>query len=232
MSSREFFGGLVPLLQHPRLKAEFLKGYVTSAGAGSDSLLKTSRTVLLEYLSSASSSPASYAPSILQTMLHVLAENSSDRIVIPALEVIAVVLEMQPPPLPLPLQTAPDAETTELLKRLFVAVQKVQYKSGNPAKLTAAVHAYAGIILASESAGELRRKVLAKLVGMLLHPFPKLRETVAETVYVLSHCLGSEAVWGGAVGKEVEGVLVEGDWLGGVKELRGGVGVLKGRLEG
>lgn len=169
-------------------------------------------------------------------MLQVLNENTSDRIVIPALEVIAVVLEMQPPVVG---TAGASVETTELLKKLFVAVQKIQYKSGNPAKLTAAVHAYAGIVLASESAGELRGKVLAKLVGMLLHPFPKLRELVAETIYVLGHCLGGEVVWGvKGVGKEkaemeekVDRVLAEGDWLGGTKELRKGVGILKGILE-
>lgn len=167
-------------------------------------------------------------------MLQVLDKNTSDRIVIPALEVIAVVLEMQPPAVD---TAAANMETTGLLKKLFVAVQKIQYKSGNPAKLTAAVHAYAGIILASESAGELRGKVLTKLVGMLLHPFPKLRELVAETIYVLGHCLGAEAVWGvkDAGGKTQEGVdrvLAEGDWLGGIKELRKEVGILKGVLEG
>lgn len=165
-------------------------------------------------------------------MLAVLDKNTSDRIVIPALEVIAVILEMQPSAANT--TAIVSAETTELLKKLFVAVQKIQYKSGNPAKLTAAVHAYAGIVLAAESAGELRGKVLAKLVGMLLHPFPKLRELVAETVYVLGHCLGREAVWGagkGEVGETVDRVLAEGDWLGGIKELRPGVGILKGVLE-
>lgn len=229
VSSKEYFQGLIPLLNHPRLKAEFLKGYVTSAGAGSDSLLKMSRTILLEYLSSVSTSPSSYVSTILITLLEVLTENTADRIVVPALEVIATVLEMQPPSAP---STPADPGTTELLKRLFVSVQKIQYKSGNPAKLTAAVRAYAGIILAAESAGELRKKVLAKLVGMLLHPFPKLREMVAETVYVLSHCLGGEEVWGvGGCEEKVLVVLGKGDWLGGVKELRGGVGVLKGVLE-
>lgn len=231
MSSREFFEGLVPLLQHPRLKAEFLKGYVTSAGAGSDSLLKTSRTVLLEYLTLTSPSPSSYICAILETMLEVLDKNTSDRIVIPALEVVAVILEMQPPAAD---TTVASTETTERLKKLFVAVQKIQYKSGNPAKLSAAVRAYAGIVLVTESAGELRGKVLAKLVGMLLHPFPKLRELVAETLYVLGHFLGGEVVWGvgkGEMQEAVDRLLAEGDWLGGTKELRKGVGTLKGVLE-
>lgn len=168
-------------------------------------------------------------------MLQVLDKNTSDRIVIPALEVVAVILEMQPPAVD---TAAVNLDTTGLLKKLFIAVQKIQYKSGNPAKLTAAVHAYAGIILASESAGELRGKVLTKLVGMLLHPFPKLRELVAETIYVLGHCLGAEAVWGvkgvggGKVQEGVDRVLAEGDWLGGIKELRKEVGILKGVLEG
>lgn len=232
MSSNDFFEGLVPLLQHQRLKTEFLKGYVTSAGAGSDSLLKTSRTVLLEWISSPG--PSFYLSHLLHTMLQVLDENTSDRIVVPALEVIAAVLETNSLAAPIVLSAEP-----ELLKRLFIMVQKIQYKSGNPAKLTAAVRAYAGIILASDPTGELRKKVLAKLVGMLLHPFPKLRELVAETVYVLGHFLGGEVVWGAdgketgeAVEEKVEKILVEGDWLGGVKDLRKGVSVLKGLLEG
>ncbi|KAH0613002.1 uncharacterized protein H6S33_009382 [Morchella sextelata] len=230
ISSKEYFQGVMPLLQHPRLKVEFLKGYVTAAGAGSDSLLKTSRSVLLEYLTSVSASPSSYVSTIVETMLQVLEENTSDRIVIPALEVIAAVLEMKPLGTP---GTGPQIETTELLKRLFVMVQKIQFKSGNPLKLSAAVRAYSGIIMAAESE-ELRKKVLVKLVSMLLHPFPKLRELVAETLYIHGHFLGSEAIWGASGrGKEevVEKILVDGDWLGGVKELRKGVGVLKGILE-
>lgn len=209
-----------------------MKGYVTSAGAGSDSLLKASRAVLLEWLSTPS--PSFHLPHVLRIILQVLDENTSDRIVIPALEVVAAILETNS----LTAATILSGEM-DLLKRLFVAVQKIQYKSGNPAKLTAAVRTYAGIILVSELSGELQKKVLLKLVGMLLHPFPKLRELIAETVYVLSHCLGGEAVWG-VEGKEkgeeverkVEKALLEGDWLGGVKDLRKDVSILKGVLEG
>ncbi|KAH8155742.1 uncharacterized protein LAJ45_00752 [Morchella importuna] len=229
ISSKEYFQGVIPLLQHPRLKVEFLKGYVTAAGAGSDSLLKTSRSVLLTHLTAVSaSSPSSYVSSIVDTTLQVLSspDSTSDRIVIPTLEVIAAVLEMTPLGRP-----GGTDETTAPLTRLFATVQKLQFKSGNPLKLAAAVRAYSGILIAAESA-ELRRKVLVKMVGMLLHPFPRVREMVAEVLYVHGHFTGGE-VWGGKgeKGEVVERVLVEGDWLGGVKELRRGVGILKGVLE-
>ena len=49
-------------------------------------------------------------------------------------------------------------------------VQKCHYKTGNVAKLKAAIDVYTGIARFNQT----RQEVLAKLTGMLLHPFPSV----------------------------------------------------------
>jgi len=61
-----------------------------------------------------------------------------------------------------------------------------------------------------------RKAVVDKLVAMLNHPFPKIREGAAEVLVGVAGCLGNETD-----GKAIE-ALTGWDWLGGAKE-RGAV---------
>ena len=57
-------------------------------------------------------------------------------------------------------------------------MQKAHYKTGNVRKLEAAIRLYGGLIEVYPPAAE-------KLTSMLLHPFPKIRNQVADTLSVL-----------------------------------------------
>jgi hypothetical protein len=56
-------------------------------------------------------------------------------------------------------------------------VQKAHYKTGNIRKLEAAVKLYGGLT-------EVYPEPLTKLSSMLLHPFPRVRNLVAEELFV------------------------------------------------
>jgi len=61
-----------------------------------------------------------------------------------------------------------------------------------------------------------RKAAVDKLVAMLNHPFPKIREGAAEVLVGVAGCLGNEKN-----GRAIE-ALTGWDWLGGAKE-RGAV---------
>lgn len=202
VTSLQYFTALIPLLNHPSLSTPLLQGLVTSAGAGSDTLLKTSRAALIAYLSSAA---PPFTSSILTTLANLL---QSDRTTTPALEVISAILESIP--------------CTPLPANLLPAVQRSHYKTSSPSRLAAAIRVYAGIYMNEGGAG--RKAVMRRLLAILGHPFPKIREAAAETIVAVVGCLGEDD--GGLVD-----VVVGWDWMGGGKEGRAVVQRLKGMVE-
>lgn len=190
-----------------------LEGFITSAGAGSDSVLKSARSALLLFLSQAAPETQSdIATSIVAIFARVVSAN--DRVVVPLMEVVALLLDMSL----FPLEMADK-------KRLFLLTQKSHFKSTNVAKLTAAIRVYSSFVLAnvneSGEEAQLSKDVSAKLVGMLLHPFPGIRLSVSEVVYLIAVENGKEGV---ATNMEKQ------DWTKGTKELMSAVRKVKGGL--
>jgi tubulin-specific chaperone D len=56
-------------------------------------------------------------------------------------------------------------------------VQKAHYKTANVRKLEASVKVYGGLL-------EVHPEAIQKLTSMLLHPFPKVRDHVADVLFV------------------------------------------------
>lgn len=57
-------------------------------------------------------------------------------------------------------------------------VQKSHYKTGNVRKLEAAVRMYGNLV-------QVYPEALEKLTTMILHPFPKIRNQVADTLFMV-----------------------------------------------
>jgi tubulin-specific chaperone D len=71
-----------------------------------------------------------------------------------------------------------EADTNLLRWRsLYLLVQKAHYKTGNVRKLEAAIKVYGGLLQVYPEAFE-------KLTSMLLHPFPKIRNQVADMLFI------------------------------------------------
>jgi hypothetical protein len=62
-------------------------------------------------------------------------------------------------------------------KSLYILTQKAHYKTGNVRKLEAAIKLYGGLLGVYPEA-------VQKLSSMLLHPFPNIRNQVADTLWV------------------------------------------------
>ena len=182
-STIDYFLQLLSLCSHPLtqgwIRKPLLEGYVTSGGAGSESLLRASRAAFVFYTES--SDTATLA--VLCTYLTDLVEEhiSNDRLAVPLLDFFAFLFEAGV------LQRLKDQEFA--WRRLFTMVRKAHFKSGNVQKIEAAVKVYAGLMGVSR----VRAEVQGKLCSMLLHPYPKIRNGVADVLLVVT---GNESLMG------------------------------------
>ncbi|EWC48689.1 hypothetical protein DRE_01911 [Drechslerella stenobrocha 248] len=208
VNSDEYFETIVRMLGHKPILEPLLEGYATSAGAGSDSVMRSSNRAMQKYLSGLPSYPGQdggIALSDLAQSWMVIVEKSmkagDDRVVVPALSMLGGWFE------------------SGLLQRLevgpfrfqdvFSLTQKAHFKTANVAKLAGAIKIYNGLA----SVQSVRTLSIKKLVSMLLHPFPKIRTTVSETLYLIISLEGDQ--------EEAELLLTETNWADQPKELKG-----------
>ncbi|KAG9241211.1 tubulin folding cofactor D C terminal-domain-containing protein [Calycina marina] len=144
--------------------AELLSGYVGSANTGSEELVRASRAALVAFcLLSEDNSRL-----ICGALVAVLKVNlTNDRVLVPTLEAIAFLFDMQ---------IFQDSGVD--WKTLHITVQKSHFKTGNIRKLEAAIHVYGGL-------GEFYAPAIEKLTTMAIHPFPRVRERVVDTMFVV-----------------------------------------------
>ncbi|PVH69227.1 hypothetical protein DL98DRAFT_564504 [Cadophora sp. DSE1049] len=144
----------------------FMSGYITSADTGASALVQASRLALLTFCEASSSN----TNLISSTLLALLAPTTlpNDRILVSALETISFLLDMQ-----ILQQSSIDWKT------LYFRVQKAHYQSANLRKIEACVKIYGNLIdagVVSEARG--------KLVGMLVHKFPGVRNAAVDELWV------------------------------------------------
>jgi len=202
----EYFAFLLPLLSHPQIRELLVEGFLTSAGAGSDSVLRASRTALLQHLTSCPSSRDEFAAALIPVFRRAV-ENSQDRITVPLMDVASLLIDMSLLPL------------TDVGKRLFILTQKAHFRTTSMPKLAAAIRLYTSLALAVTDE-PWHKDVVTKLAGMLLHPFPRVRMEASAAVYLIAAEAGSDV----AAGMELV------DWGKNVKELVGAVKTVKAGL--
>ena len=175
-STVEYFLQLLSLCSHHLtqnwVRKPLLEGYVTSAGAGSESLLGASRAAFTSY-----TEPLDLATlAIFCTyLIDIIRENiSNDRLVVPTLEFVAFLFEAGV------LQRLRDQDFA--WRRLSTEVRKAHFKSGNVQKIEAAVKVYGGMMAVSR----VRAEVQEKLCSMLLHPYPKIRNAAADALLIVT----------------------------------------------
>ncbi|CAG7939163.1 unnamed protein product [Penicillium salamii] len=176
VSSQDYFIQLFTLHRIDWLRLPFLQGFATSAISGAEGLVRASRSALIQFVNSQS---LAHRQEILMLFLEdlstILSANlQDDRFAIPAVEFIAFLIDGFVP-------IVPEGSDT-CFRRIFTLVQKSHLKSANIARLEAAVKAY-GALTRIDS---LRAGVLKKLTGMLLHPFPRVRSSAAEYLFVVT----------------------------------------------
>ncbi|KAI9742776.1 MAG: hypothetical protein M1818_003505 [Claussenomyces sp. TS43310] len=156
--------------------ADMIEGYVSSADTGSAGLVRVSRAALVDFcedglaMADTKQDQADETSNceILCQVLHQVAKKNmnNDRVLVPTLEVMGFLFDagiMQ--------------QSHSQWRALYLLVQKAHYKTANVRKLEAAVKVYGGLLQVYPEAVE-------KLASMLLHPYPNVRNQVADMVFV------------------------------------------------
>ncbi|KAL4919735.1 tubulin folding cofactor D C terminal-domain-containing protein [Aspergillus aurantiobrunneus] len=174
VSSIEYFVQLLELQAIDWLRLPLFQGLATSTVAGAEGLIRSTRSALIRNVNN---HPAEQHPrivtAIIQDLLVILTEKLwDDRYAIPILETSAFLLDSY-------VASVPGFQDPSLNK-LFVLVKKAHFKTSNIARLEAAIRTYAPL----SRLGQVRVDVLKKLTGMLLHPFPRVRVTTADYLFM------------------------------------------------
>ena len=172
----EYFLQLLSLCSHQLsqdwVTKALLEGYVTSGGAGSESLLGASRAAFVMFAESSDLAALSVVCAFLTDLIR---ENiSNDRLAVPTLEFVAFLFEAGV------LQRL--REQGFAWRRLFTEVRKAHFKSGNVQKIEAAVKIYAGMM----TVPRVRTEAQEKLCSMLLHPYPRIRNAAADALLIVT----------------------------------------------
>ncbi|XP_014557319.1 hypothetical protein COCVIDRAFT_97412 [Bipolaris victoriae FI3] len=192
VSSKSFFLSALAPLQSPAdavIKEAICVGFVSSAGMGSESVVQNSRRALLDFVDTLPSSSSSETAGqgnqyslldLATTFLTLLKSHlDNDRILLPLLEVFAFLFDMH---VLQRLTTTTTTTTTFPFRTLLSYTQKSHFKSSHVHKLHLALDMYRGL----GSVPVTREETLRKVTSMLLHPFPKIRVTAAETLWFLT----------------------------------------------
>ncbi|QQK44174.1 Tubulin-specific chaperone D, putative [Penicillium digitatum] len=176
VSSQEYFAQLLTLQEVDWLRLPLLQGLATSAISGAEGLVRASRSALTQLLySKAEPRRQEILMVFLQDLSTVLSDNlQDDRFAIPAVEFVAFLIDSYIPVIP--------EGSDPSFRKLFTLVQKAHFRSANMARLEAAVKVYATL----SRIDSLRDSVLKKMTGLLLHPFPRVRSSAAEYLFVVT----------------------------------------------
>jgi hypothetical protein len=160
----------------PWARRALLEGAISCAGISGESLLQTSRELIVEALDTTTTQHlhlilTTYSE-ILRDILSSSTPNSTN-LMLPALDLLAFLLDMRFP------QKLADAQTGFKWRTLLSAVQKSHHKSSDVPKLLAAVNAYRGLVEVESIRGEVVKKLLSMLAT---NPYPRIKITVAEVV--------------------------------------------------
>ncbi|KAG9193115.1 hypothetical protein G6011_03150 [Alternaria panax] len=169
---------------NPSIRDAICAGFMSSAGMSSESVVQNSRAALLDFVDMLQNEDLSDDPrftlvDFANCFLMLLKENmTNDRVLLPLLEVISFLFDMQ---------VMQRLQSTSFnFRALLSYTQKAHFKSTHMQKLHLALDMYRGL-------GNIpltRADTLSKVVSMLLHPFPKIRITAAETLWFLTHMDG------------------------------------------
>ncbi|KAJ5098458.1 hypothetical protein N7532_005459 [Penicillium argentinense] len=177
VSSQDYFAQLLTLYPIDWLRLPLFKGLATSAVAGSEGLVRAARSALIQFLNS-------HEPNQRQTILVTLLQDLSaalgetlqdDRYAVPIVDFCAFLIDS--------FATSSLEQQDPVFRKVFVLVQKSHFRSSNIARLEAAIKAYAAL----SRLEALRTDVLKKLSGLLLHPFPRVRLSAADRLFVVTN---------------------------------------------
>ncbi|KAF2031567.1 beta-tubulin cofactor d [Setomelanomma holmii] len=182
VSSVSYFLGALQKLRstnNPTIQQVICLGVVNSAGMASESVAQNARDAIVTFTADLPVHSADGKEwSLLDFANCVLgilkANNDNDRVLVPLLETVAFLFDMQ-----IMHHLTP---TSFNFRSLLSLIQKAHFKSTHMQKLHLAIEVYRGLGCLPNT----RQDTLSKVTSMLLHPFPKIRMMAAETLWILT----------------------------------------------
>ncbi|KAF2265786.1 hypothetical protein CC78DRAFT_578959 [Lojkania enalia] len=161
------------------IKDSVMLGFISSAGMGSESVVQNSRAALLNAVDTLPTTSINDEEFSLQACVTCLTDLMKqnleiERILLSLMEVFAFLFDMQ--------VMHRLVETTFNFRLVLSLTQKAHFKSTNMHKLHLALDLYRGLGTIPGT----RIDTISKVSSMLLHPFPKIRISAAETLWVLT----------------------------------------------
>lgn len=178
-SKAYIYSALQPIFDpscQPWARRALTEGAISCAGISGESLLQTSREILVESLDKADTQ---HLHTMLTTFSEILRDTLSSstpnasNLMLPALDLLAFLLDMGIP------QRLADASAGFKWRTLLSHVQKSHHKSSDVPKLLAAVNVYRGLAEVQSIRGEVVKKLLSMLAT---NPYPRIKIAVAEVV--------------------------------------------------
>ncbi|KAK5823035.1 tubulin folding cofactor D C terminal-domain-containing protein [Linnemannia elongata] len=213
LQASEVYARIVPLLHLPEYRSELLLGFVISAGGLTETLVRHSSSCLTEFVSNlpitandimdvddAPSTPTLTLVEFANEIQKIIDRyEGQDRLIIPLLEVLDLLFESG---ILLLLTHPTDFDFAPMVK--FVRRQTIKCKDTR--KLCAAIRTFCGLC---GLGGKIRSAILLELLRLLVHPFPKIRRTTADSMYLMLSGSVEEPT---KESEEVGKVLVDTDW--------------------
>ncbi|OKL56274.1 hypothetical protein UA08_08481 [Talaromyces atroroseus] len=205
VSSFNYFHQLLKLLQLENMRTALVQGLITSATAGTDGLIQSSRFALIDFIESQTEDRFQWVNKLIGDLVTILEANLvDDRYAIPAMEMSAFLVDTY-------ISEPTVSSNNASLRKLFILTQKAHFKSSNIPRLEAAIKVYAAL----SRSPALQVDTLKKLTTMLLHPYPKIRMAVSDSLYMTT---------------KSDIVKIE-DWTAPPKQLKGAVEKLRVELQ-
>jgi hypothetical protein len=191
---------MLQILELQEYRVNLIMGMMASIGSLSEHLVRHSTASLLSYLGDGECNESLSRISLfLETLLGVFhIQPKLDRLAVPFLELLD--LFFSNPHLI-------KAEHEPIYLSLLKHVNQIVFKVKDAKKLMAGLKVYSGMANLEE-AKELHEAVTKKLIGYLSHPFPLIRRTTAEHLYLLFSSLMDPYT----NSEEVEQLLLETNW--------------------
>ncbi|KAF2658782.1 hypothetical protein K491DRAFT_766476 [Lophiostoma macrostomum CBS 122681] len=179
VSSFLYFANILPVFYQPAATDQYRQticlGVLSSAGMGSESVMRESRNVVAYVLHHGLEDPARVLEFVNNLLAIFQSSLNNDKVLLELLEIFAFLFDCN----------AMDRliSTNFSFRNLLSCTQKSHFKSSNMQKLLLALDVYRGLVRAPST----KRDTLVKMTSMLLHPFPRVREAAATQLYMVTY---------------------------------------------
>ncbi|KAF9165644.1 hypothetical protein DFQ26_009656 [Actinomortierella ambigua] len=208
----EVYTRVVSFLHLAAYRTALLMGFVVSAGGLTETLVRHSSACLIEFVGNlaitntdvgvdGASSNASTEMTLVefgnQIMKIVEQYEGQDRVIVPLLETLNMLLEAG-----VLLLMEDEYDFAPMVK--FVRRQTIKCKDVR--KLSAAINVFCGLC---GLGGRFKRAILLELLRLLVHPFPKIRKTTADAMYLMMNSSADEPT---PEGEQAAQLIADTDW--------------------